>query len=78
MSDTRDGTWRLIGAALALGLLCTGGVFAALRADAQARAPAAPASTSGALDEPVIKDDPTIAPDVHESADDNLTFPTDI
>ena len=66
MSETRDGTWRLIGAALALGLLCTGGVLAALQADAQPR------------DEPIIKDDPTIAPDVHESADANLTFPTDI
>jgi hypothetical protein len=58
-----DSTWRLIGAALALALLCMGGALAALRADAQSQ---------------VIKDDPAVAPDARESADDNLTFPTDI
>src|SRR5579872_3746028 len=82
-----DGTWRLIAAALALGALCSAGVLTALRADAQARAPAAPAApaaasapaaAAGPSDASVIQDDPTVAPDARESADDNLTFPTDI
>jgi hypothetical protein len=70
-----DRTWRLIGAALALGALCSAGVVTALRADAQTRAPAA---VGAASDDSPIKDDPTAAPDARESADDNLTFPTDI
>jgi len=74
MSESNS-VWRLIGAALILGLLCTAGVLATLRADAQGRAPA-PAST--ALDGSSIRDDPVVAPDVRESADDNVTFPTDI
>ena len=70
-----DGIWRLIGAALVLGLLCTAGVLATLQADAQGRAPP-PASAP--LDGSSIRDDPVVAPDVRESADDNVTFPTDI
>jgi hypothetical protein len=71
-----NGIWRLIGAALVLGLLCTAGVLATLQADAQGRTPAAPAPAT--LDGSSIRDDPTVAPDVRESADDNVTFPTDI
>ena len=73
-----NGIWRLIGAALVLGLLCTGGVLATLQADAQGRAPPRPAPAGAALDGSSIRDDAAAAPDVRESADDNVTFPTDI
>ncbi len=78
MMSENNGIWRLIGAALLLGMLCTAGVLATLQADAQGRTPAAAAPTAAPLDGSSIRDDPTVAPDVRESADDNVTFPTDI
>ena len=73
-------TWRLIGAALCLGFICTGAILVTLRADAESPpgprpvpAPPPAAAPSGP-----IADDPTIAPDPHESADNNVSFPVDI
>jgi len=85
-------TWRLILIALCLGILCTGAILVTLRADAQTGGrgvqPAAPppppraAQPAPAADSPrgetPIPDDPTIAPDPHESADNNVSFPVDI
>jgi hypothetical protein len=65
-------TWRLIGAAVLLGVLCTGGILATLRADAQT------AAATATSDSDAIPDDPTIAPDARQSADNNVSFPTDI
>jgi len=70
-----SGMWRLIGAALLLAVLCAGAALLALRADAQP-AVMAPPATSVPSDE--IPDDPTIAPDPNQKADDNVSFPTDI
>jgi hypothetical protein len=69
-------TWRLIIFTAFLSLLCMALVQitlnAAARADA-ARPPASQPDLPGA-----IKDDPTVAPDAAESADNNVTFPVDI
>lgn len=71
-------SWRLILAAFALGLLCTGSVLVTLRADAETRPSQAREQPAEPTDEPAIKDDPTVAPDPRESADNDVTFPTDI
>lgn len=67
-------TWRLIVMMTFLSLTCTGAAFLALRAVAQSgSAPAPAAQTEGE-----IEDDPVIAPDPEESADNNITYPVDI
>lgn len=68
-------TWRLIVVTGFLSLLSMAVVQIMLNSAARAQAskPAAPAELPGA-----IKDDPTIAPDSEESADNNVTFPVDI
>jgi hypothetical protein len=64
---TRRQTWRLIGAALVLAVGCLAVALLALR------------SAAHAADEPgEIPDDPVVAPDPHQSADNNVSFPTDI
>jgi hypothetical protein len=71
MSDTELAwrrTWRLIGAALLLALACSLATLSALRAQAQMPGPQAGE----------IPDDPVVAPDPHQSADNNVSFPTDI
>jgi hypothetical protein len=55
-----------------MGLLCVGAGFAALRAVAQSQTP------SAAEESATIQDDPTIAPDPKQSADNNVSFPVDI
>jgi len=70
-------TWRLIAAALALGIVCSSAVLITLRAQAETR-PAASPRPAGQPQGGEIRDDPTVAPDVHESADDNVSFPVDI
>jgi len=92
-------TWRLIGAAWVLAMVCAGAAVLELQAEAGAQAQrldgapttrgaapapkAAPVSANAVETAPVagageIQDDPTIVPDPHESADNNLTFPVDI
>jgi hypothetical protein len=58
-------TWRLIWVMAFLSLLCMGAVVVTLRAVAQAP-------------EQTIQDDPTVAPDPQESADNSVSFPIDI
>ncbi|MFO7277013.1 MAG: hypothetical protein DIU56_008270 [Pseudomonadota bacterium] len=57
-------TWRMIWAMTLLSLLAIGTTLVTLRAVAQ-------------TDEQ-ITDDPTVAPDPQESADNNVSFPIDI
>jgi hypothetical protein len=85
-------TWRLIGAAMLLALACTTGALLTLRADAQGAqgrataAPPPPAAGTGRAPQAgadrgtsaPIPDDPVVAPDPHESADNNVSFPADI
>jgi len=83
-------TRRLIYMALCLGALCTAAILVTLRADAQSQAhgapqavvappPAPPAKAEDpARTDAAITDDATIAPDPHESADNNVSFPVDI
>ena len=71
-------TWRLIGAAMCLGVVCTGAILVTLRADAQSPPGPRPAPVPLAVPSGPIADDPTIAPDPHESADNNVSFPVDI
>jgi hypothetical protein len=61
-------TWRFIWVMAFMSLLCMGAVIVTLRAVAQA--PDAPEQT--------IQDDPTVAPDPQESADNSVSFPIDI
>jgi hypothetical protein len=72
---------RLIWAALCLGVLCSTAVWVTLQAEARVQPREAPASgspaTGSGTDAP-ITDDPVIAPDPHESADNNVSFPVDI
>ena len=78
----RRQSWRLVLVGLIFAIGCAGGALLALRADAQAPArppavkPSPPMSPSDA--NALIKDDPTVAPDSQESADNNVTFPVDI
>jgi hypothetical protein len=65
-------TWRSITIVVLMGLLCVGAGFAALRAMAQSQTP------SAAEESATIKDDPTVAPDPKQSADNNVSFPVDI
>jgi hypothetical protein len=58
-------TWRFIWVTAFLSLLCMGAVVVTLRAVAQAP-------------EQTIQDDPTVAPDPQESADNSVSFPIDI
>jgi hypothetical protein len=77
---------RLIWAALLLWVVCTGAVLLTLHADAQPltpggaqrAGPVAPPPSSPAVAPSAIRDDPTIAPDSRESADNDETFPADI
>lgn len=57
--------WRPIWVLALMALLCTGAAFVTLQAVAQS-------------DARTIEDDPTIAPDPQESADNNISFPVDI
>jgi hypothetical protein len=72
---------RLIWAALCLGVVCSTAVWFTLQAEARVQPREAPASgapsTGNGADAP-ITDDPVIAPDPHESADNNVSFPVDI
>jgi hypothetical protein len=72
---------RLIWAALCLGVLCSTAVWVTLQAEARVQPREVPASGSpsagNGADTP-ITDDPVIAPDPHESADNNVSFPVDI
>ena len=68
-------TWRLIWVTALLSLLCIASV-ALLTLRAAAQTTNAPPQT--AEEEGVIPDDPVVAPDPQESADNNVTFPVDI
>ena len=85
----RGATWRLIGAALLLAVSCATGALLTLSADAGARgpatgavqaagAPSVPRAAVGQSASGPVQDDPVIAPDPHESADNNVSFPADI
>jgi hypothetical protein len=94
MAENDDGgrdTRRLMVAAVVLAVSCGTGALLTLRADAQAHAAAAttaapPARGAPAVQQPSnepsasgpVQDDPVIAPDPHESADNNVSFPVDI
>jgi hypothetical protein len=71
---------RTFGILLRLAFLCAGAAFMALRATAQKTdAPPAPATqTTQRDDAATIEDDPTVAPDPKQSADNNVSFPVDI
>jgi hypothetical protein len=74
--------WALI----VLALCIAASMFITYRASAQAGKAAAPATTtppprpsaSKPEDSASLPDDPTLVPDDKESADNNITFPTDI
>jgi hypothetical protein len=68
--------WRPFGALSFVAMLGIAVAFVALRAVAQ-DAPAPP-PPSRAEESATIEDDAIIAPDSNESADSNLSFPTDI
>ncbi len=80
--------WRLIGAALLFAVVCAGAALAGLRANAQPAATPAPAATVAPAATPSpagtaappdeIPDDPTVAPDSRQKADNNVSFPVDI
>jgi hypothetical protein len=86
----RGATWRLIGAALLLAVSCATGALLTLSADADARGAATGAVPAAGAPSPApraaadqsasrpVQDDPVIAPDPHESADNNVSFPADI
>lgn len=74
--STTPSLWALV----VLALCIAASMFITYRASAQsakAEAPARPAA-SKAEDSATIADDPTLVPDDKESADNNITFPTDI
>jgi hypothetical protein len=83
MSNSK--AWRPIWIMALMSLLCMGAVVGALGAFAQEK-PEAQQQTSPRAEpkEPVlddaqtIADDPIIAPDAAESADNNISFPVDI
>jgi hypothetical protein len=73
--------WALI----VLALCIAASMFITYRASAQANKAAAPAAAttprpaaSKPEDSASLPDDPTLVPDDKESADNNITFPTDI
>lgn len=72
-------TLRSIGLVVVMSLLCLGAALFALRATAQSQTkePSPPAA-SKEEESATIKDDPTVAPDAKQSADNNISFPTDI
>ena len=73
--------WQPIWIMGLISVLFLGAAFVTLRAAEQAIAPAAPPShppPSAPEESATITDDPTIAPDAAESADHNVSFPTDI
>lgn len=74
--------WPPIWIICAISLLFVGAAFVTLRAAAQTAAPAPPPVShpppSAPEESATITDDPTIAPDASESADHNVSFPTDI
>lgn len=62
-------TWRLIWVTVFFSLACTAAVaFLSMRAAAQAQQ----------TQEGVYEDEPVVAPDPEQSADNNVTFPVDI
>jgi len=72
---------RTLGILLRLAFLCAGAAFMTFRVSAQKTADAPPAQSSQTAprdDAVTIKDDPTIAPDPNQSADNNVSFPIDI
>lgn len=70
-------TWRLIWLVAMMSLASIASVQVMLRSVANAQEKKA--TTLGTAQESgVIQDDPTIAPDPQESADNNVTFPVDI
>jgi hypothetical protein len=66
-------TWRLIWITCFLSLLAVGFAQVTLNAAARAADQASAEKLEGA-----IEDDPTVAPDSEESADNNISFPVDI
>ena len=70
---------RSFGIVVVTSLLCLGAAFFTLRAVAQSKEKEAPAAQPSKEEESAtIKDDPTVAPDARQSADNNVSFPTDI
>jgi hypothetical protein len=74
-------TWRMIWLMLLSALMFLGAAFVTLRA-AEQPSHAAPVPAHPAASKPeesaTIPDDPTIAPDPSQSADNDISFPTDI
>ena len=71
-------TWRLIVFTAFLSLLCVASVQVMLNSAARAAAAKPPPAASSDKLPGQIEDDPTVAPDAEESADNNVTFPVDI
>jgi len=69
--------WRSIGIGALMSLLCLGAALFTLRASAQSKS-TAPSTQSTEEESATIKDDATIAPDAAQSADNSVSFPTDI
>jgi hypothetical protein len=74
MRDRTANFWRPFGALFFVAMLGIAVAFVALRAVAQD----APPAPSRAEESATIEDDPIISPDSNESADANISFPTDI
>jgi len=73
--------WQPIWIMCVISLLFVGAALVTLRAAAQTVSPTTPSShppASAPEESATITDDPTIAPDAAESADHNVSFPTDI
>jgi hypothetical protein len=68
---------RSIGIGALMALLCLGAALFTLRATAQSKS-TAPSTPSAEEESATIKDDPTVAPDPAQSADNSVSFPTDI
>ena len=64
---------RVISILTAVGILCGGAVVLESRAK-----PPAPGAPQVPEESATIRDDPTIAPDPKQSADNNVSFPNDI
>ena len=65
------------GILLRLAFLCAGAAFMTLRA-AEQKADAPATQTTPRDETATIQDDPTVAPDPKQSADNNVSFPVDI
>jgi hypothetical protein len=73
---------RAIGIATSIIVICAGVAVLETRAAPTPAPPAAKSPPAGAPQVPeesaTIRDDPTIAPDPKQSADNNVSFPSDI